>query len=59
MRFLLIPFLFFVLSFVLLRTSGIWSTKKNWKRIALEIGVALGASVLSIALVGFIVTVFN
>lgn len=59
MRFLLMPFLLFVLSFILLRTSGIWSTKKNWKRIALEVGVALGASVLSIALVGFIVTVFN
>lgn len=59
MRFLLIPFLLFVLSFVLLRTSGIWSTKKNWKRIALEVGVALGASVLSIGVVGFIVTVFN
>lgn len=59
MRFLMIPFLMFILSFIVLRTSGVWSTKKNWKRIALEIGVAFGASLLTILLVGFIITVFN
>ena len=59
MRFLIIPFLMFILSFAVLRTSGIWSTKKNWKRIALETGVAAGASLLTILVVGFIITVFN
>ena len=59
MRFLLMPFLMFVLSFVVLRTSGVWSTKKNWKRIALESGIAFGATILATLIVGFIVIVFN
>lgn len=59
MRFLLIPFLIFVASFVILRTSGIWSTKQNWKRIALEAGVALGAGVLTFLVIGSIIVFFN
>lgn len=59
MRFLLMPFLMFVLSFVVLRTSGVWSTKKNWKRIGIEIGIAFGATILSTLIVSFIVIVFN
>jgi hypothetical protein len=59
MRFLLVPLLMFILCFSVLRTSGVWSTKKNWKRIGLEVGVAAAATVLSILLVGFIVVVFD
>lgn len=59
MRFLIMPFLMFVLSFIVLRTSGVWSTKKNWKRIGIELGVAFGATILSTLIVGFIVIVFN
>lgn len=59
MRFLLMPFLMFVLSFAVLRTSGVWSTKKNWKRIGIEIGIAFGATILSTLIVSFIVIVFN
>jgi hypothetical protein len=59
MRFLIFPFMMFLLSFAVLRTSGVWSTKKNWKRIALEAGVAFGASLLTLVIVGFIIVVFN
>jgi hypothetical protein len=53
------PFFIFILMFVILRTSNIWSTKKNWKRIALETGVAFAATLLSITAIGVIVTFFN
>lgn len=59
MRFLLVPFLLFILCFIVLRTLGVWSTKENWKRIGLEVTVALAASVLSVLLAGFIIVVFN
>lgn len=59
MRFLIVPFFIFILSFVLLRSSGVWSTKQNWKRIGLESGVALGAAVLTAAVLGFIIVFFN
>ena len=59
MRFLLIPFLIFVSSFVLLRTSGVWSTKQNWRRISLEAGVALAAGLLTFAVIGSIIVFFN
>lgn len=58
MRFLIIPFMIFVLSFMTLRTSGVWSTKNNWKRIGLETGVALGATAVTIILITLIVTFF-
>ena len=59
MRFLIIPFIVFLLSFLVLRTSGVWSTKKNWKRIGLETGVAFAASVLMVVIISFIVIIFN
>jgi hypothetical protein len=59
MRFLIMPIFIFILMFVILRTSNIWSTKKNWKRIALETGVAFAATLLSITAIGAIVVLFN
>lgn len=59
MRFLIIPFCIFLLSFAVIRTSGMWSTKDNWKRICLEVGVSFLAFVLAVIVIGGIVTFFN
>ena len=59
MRFLIMPFIVFLVCFAMLRTSGIWSTKRNWKRIAIETGFALFASVLSIVFISIIIILFN
>ena len=59
MRHLIIPFFVFLLSFSMLRTSGIWSTKENWKRIGLESGVALGAAVLTAVILSIIIVFFD
>jgi hypothetical protein len=59
MRFLIMPFIVFLMCFAILRTSGIWSTKKNWKRIAIESTFALLAAGLSIMFTGIIVILFN
>ena len=59
MRFLIMPIFIFILMFIILRTANIWSTKDNWKRIAIETGVAGAATLLSITAIGAIVVFFN
>lgn len=59
MRFLIIPFIVFLLSFAVVRTSNRWSTLNNWKRIGLELGVGVSAFVLTTIVIGVIVTFFN
>lgn len=59
MRFLLIPFLVFLVSFAVLRTSNHWSTKNNWKRIGLELSVSILAFLLTTVVIGVIITFFN
>lgn len=59
MRFLVIPFVVFLISFVVLRTSNRWSTKTNWKRIGLELGVSALAFLLATGIITTIVVFFN
>ena len=58
MRYLLFPLLIFVVSFIILRTSNMWSTTDNWKRIGIEVGVSVGACVLASIIIGAIVILF-
>jgi hypothetical protein len=59
MRFLLIPFLVFLVSFAVVRTSNRWSTLDNWRRIGLELLVGSLAFVLTAVIIGIIVVFFN
>ena len=59
MRFLIIPFVVFLLSFLAVRTSNRWSTVNNWRRIGLEVGVSVLAFLLTSVVIGVIITVFN
>jgi len=59
MRFLIIPFLVFLLSFLVVRTSNRWSTVNNWRRIGLEVGVSILAFLLTTVVIGVIIVFFN
>lgn len=59
MRFLIIPFVVFLLSFLVVRTSNRWSTVNNWKRIGLEVGVSILAFLLTTVVIGVIIVFFN
>ena len=59
MRFLVIPFIVFLISFVVLRTSNRWSTTTNWKRIGLELGVSSLAFLLATGIITTIVVFFD
>lgn len=59
MRFLLVPFLLFCISWWVLWTVKAWSTKSTWRRIGLITATNLGAFVVTFAVIGFIVTFFN
>lgn len=59
MRFLIIPFIVFLLSFAVVRTSNRWSTLSNWRRIGLELLVGTLAFVLTVGIIGVIVVFFN
>jgi hypothetical protein len=59
MRFLIIPFLVFLLSFLVVRTSNRWSTVNNWRRIGLEVGVSVLAFLLTTVVIGAIIVFFN
>lgn len=59
MRFLIIPFIVFLLSFAVVRTSNRWSTLSNWRRIGLELLVGTLAFVLTAGIIGVIVVFFN
>ena len=58
MRFLVIPFIVFLISFVVVRTSNRWSTKTNWKRIGLELGVSALAFLLATGIITTIVVTY-
>lgn len=59
MRFLLVPFLVFLISFAVVRTSKRWSTVNNWRRIGLELGVSVLAFLLTTLVIGVIIVFFN
>ena len=59
MRFLLVPFLVFLISFAVVRTSKRWSTVGNWKRIVIEVGVSAVAFLLTTLVIGVIIVFFN
>lgn len=59
MRFLLIPFLFFIANFAMLWTLKAWSNYATWYRIALVVATSTGAMALTAVLMFFIMTFFN
>ena len=59
MRFLIIPFMVFVISFALIRTSNHWSTVDNWKRIGLELLVSVIAFIITTGIIAILVIFFN
>lgn len=58
MRFLIIPFFMFCVTWWALWTGPVWSNKKSWKRIGLITLTNIGAFILT-ALVMWLIIIFD